>query len=132
MPAQPFLSPTLYQLAGAGLQLTYSTSGIDGRPHLHYQDSQHNQNFVGDQIRAVACDLGTLVSVTIQLTVDAGSTSFTVLIPRINLQSGETGQVSTDGILTVHRFAIVPAFNHGQLDHYTVSRLHGTARHVLF
>ena len=132
MAAQPYVSPTLYQLGGAGLHVTYTTSGIDGRPHLHYQDSQHNLNFVGDQIRSVPCDLGNLISVTIQLTVDSGSTSFSVLIPRVNLQTGETGHINTDGILTVHRFSIVPAFNHGQLDQYTVSRMHGTARHVLF
>lgn len=132
MTAQPYVQPTLYQLAGAGLQITYATSGIDGRPHLQYHDSQHNLNFVGDQIRSTACDLGTLVSVTLLLTVDSGSTSFSLLIPRVNLQSGEIGQVTTEGILTVHRFSVVPVFNHGQLDHYTVNRLHGTARHVLF
>lgn len=128
----PFVKPTLYQLAGSGLHVTYATSGIDGQPHFHYQDSLHNLNFTGNQIRAVECDAGTLVSVTIQLTVDSGSTSFSLLIPRINLNKGEIGQVRTDGITAVHRFSIVPTFMHGQLDTYTITALHGTAQQVFF
>lgn len=128
----PFVHPNLYQLAGKGLHVTYATSGIDGQPHVHYQDSLHNLNFTGNQIRTVESDAGTLVSVTIQLTVDAGSTSFTMLIPRINLNKGEIGHVRTDGITAVHRFSIVPGFMHGQLDNYTVTALHGTAQQVFF
>jgi len=130
--SSPFVKPTLYQLSGAGLHVTYATSGIDGQPHVHYQDSLHNLNFTGSQIRTVESDAGTLVSVTIQLTVDSGSTSFSLLIPRINLNKGEIGSVRTDGITTVHRFSIVPAFMHGQLDNYTVTALHGTAQQVFF
>jgi len=50
----------------------------------------------------------------------------------VNLHFGGIGQLRTEGIPTVHRFSVVPVFNPGQLDHYTVNRLHGTARHVLF
>jgi hypothetical protein len=128
----PYVTPNLFQLSGNGLHISYSTSGLDGQPHLHYQDSQHNLSFTGNQIRTVPCDLGELVSVTIQLTIDSGSSTFSVLIPRVNLRNGETGHVRTDGILTIHRFAIVPMLNHGQLDLYSVTPLHGTAQHVLF
>lgn len=127
-----FVAPNLFHLSGGGLQLTYATSGLDGKPHLHYQDSHHNLNYSGDQIRVVASDLGTLVSVTLQLTVDAGSTSFTALIPRVNLLNQNSAQIHTDGITATHRFSLVPALNLGQLDLYTVTRLQGTAQHVLF
>lgn len=128
----PFVSPNLFQLSGQGRHISYATSGLNGLPHLHYQDSQHNLSFSGDQIRTVATDLGTLVSVTIQLTPDAGSSTYSVLIPRMHLRNGETGQVRTEGILTLHRSSIIPALLHGQLDQYSVSALHGTAQHVLF
>jgi hypothetical protein len=130
--ATPYVTPTLYQLSGAGLHVTYATSGIDGQPHVHYQDSMHNENFKGNQIRVVECDVGTLVSVTIQMTVDSGSTTFSMLIPRINLNKGEIGTLKTDGITTVHRFSIVPTFMHGQIDHYSIAALHGTAQQVFF
>ena len=131
MPA-PFVSPNLYQLSGTAVHITYTTTGIDSKPHFHYQDSQHNLNFSGNDIRTVGCDLGVVVSVTIQLTIDSGSTSFSVLIPRINLNSGEIAHVRTDGILTIHRFSIIPALNHGQLDLYSVTPLRGTAQQVAF
>ena len=34
-------------------------------------------------------DVGTLVSVTTVMTVDTGSTSFSLLIPRVTLQNGQ-------------------------------------------
>ena len=130
--ATTFVAPNLFQLSGKTVHVNYSISGIDGKPHLHYQDSQHNLNISGNEIRTVSCDLGTVVSVTIQGSIDSGSTTFSVLIPRSNLNGGEIGHIRTDGVMTIHRFSIVPTLNHGQLDHYTVTPLHGTARSVVF
>ena len=67
--------PNLYQLSGKHLNITYSTSGIDGKPHFSYQDLQQTLNFTGDQIRSVETEIGTLVTVTIRMTVDTGGTS---------------------------------------------------------
>jgi hypothetical protein len=44
------------------------------------------RDFTGSEIGVVEVpDLGTLVSVTVLLTIDSGSTTFTVLLPRANL-----------------------------------------------
>jgi hypothetical protein len=75
---------------------------------------------------------GTVVSVAIFRTIDSGSTTFSVLIPRVNLSAGERIVISTEGITATHRFSVVLAFNHGQLDAYTVTPLHGTADIVAF
>ena len=130
--ATTFVSPNMYQLSGNNLHITYSTSGIDGKPHFNYQDAQQNLSFIGDDIRTAECDLGTVVSVTIQRTIDSGSTSFSVLIPRVNLFPKESVRIRTRGIVTIHRFSIVPAANHGQLDLYTVTKLHSTALDVIY
>ena len=128
-----FIQPNLYILSGGGIHVTYSTSGIDGKPHFSYQSAVISKTFSGDQIRvAHSDDLGTLVSVTIVLTVDSGSTSFTLLVPRVNINTGEALTITTEGITTHHRFSIVPAFLHGQLDTYSVRQLTGTAQHVVF
>jgi hypothetical protein len=116
--AAPFVSPNLFQLSGNTVHISYSTTGIDGKPHFHYQDSQHNLSFTGDEIRQVECDLGALVSVTIQRTIDSGSTSFSVLIPRINLDNRETGHIRTQGIKTLKQAGqsddlILSVFVHG-------------------
>ncbi len=132
MPNITFVSPNLYQLAGGGMHVLYTTSGIDGKPHFTYQDSTQVLNFSGDQIERVESELGSIVSVRTHLTVDAGSTTFSVLIPRVNLVAGHPTSISTEGITAVHRFSIVPIFNKGQLDTYTVTPLKGVAEHVVF
>ena len=48
-------------------------------------------------------EIGTLVSVTTQMTVDTGSTSFSVLIPAITLTGvGDHKSFTTEGIITTH------------------------------
>jgi hypothetical protein len=99
---------------------------------LYYNGPQGVKDFTGPQIRQVEVpDLGTLVSVTIVLTPDSGSTTFTLLLPRVNLPAPPAlpvaVPVTTEGITTAHHFSLAPAFNHGQQEFYTVTRLHGTA-----
>jgi hypothetical protein len=115
-------------LAGGGIQVRYFVAG----PNFHYQDTHRALDFTGQAIRVVEVpDVGTLVSVTIILTVDSGSTTFTVLLPRVNLPPPPAlpvaVPVATDGITTIHHFSVIPAFQHGQQDHYSVIPLLGIA-----
>jgi hypothetical protein len=73
-----------------------------------------------------------LVSVTLRMTVDSGSTSCSVFIPRMRIVPGTTAPVQTACIITLHRFSLIPQLQHGQLDTYTVVPMHGTAQHVVF
>ncbi|HEY6330281.1 MAG TPA: hypothetical protein VI756_13160 [Blastocatellia bacterium] len=120
-----FVQPNFWILSGGGIQVTYSTSG----PSLHYQDSIRSLNFSGSEIRVVDVpDLGTLVSVTIFLTVDTGSASFTLLLPTVNLAPtiGSSAPVSTEGISTSHHFSIFAGFDKNQQEFYGVTALTGT------
>jgi hypothetical protein len=128
----PNLSPNLYLLQGHQLHITYSTTGFDGNPHFTYQDARHTLNFVGKEIRTLDTEIGTLVSVTIVQTVDTGSTTFTLLVPKINLGSSKKASVKTEGITTIHRFSIIPIFNQGQTEIYSVIPLSGSAELVAF
>lgn len=138
MPGTDLVSPNLYQLSGSAgghaIHVTYSTSGFDGKPHFSYQDGTQGQSFAGNDIRVVEADVGHLVSVTIRRTVDTGSTSFSLLLPRTLLPAGpnQTTPIHTQGITTVHRFSILPGFNVGQDDLYSVVALSGTARFAVF
>jgi hypothetical protein len=123
-------APNLYQLSGKHLNITYSTSGIDGKPHFSYQDLQQTLSFTGDQIRSVETEIGTLVSVTIRMTIDTGGSTFSLLLPRVNIPGEQSVPIQTVGITTLHRFSILPI--NGQLDFYTVTRLHGSAARVFF
>ena len=126
------VAANMFTAAGGGLHVSYSTNGIDGKPHLSYQDPVRSLSFTGDEIRRVEGDLGAVVSVTIVRTVDSGSTSFSLLVPHVNVAPFGSVSISTEGITTHHAFSIVPALNRGQRDFYHVTPLHGTASNVTF
>lgn len=126
-----FIDPNKFQLSGLGLQIEYTTSGLDGKPILNYQNSDTNKAFFGKDIRIVNSELGTIVSVTIQASTNSGpSTTFSMLIPKVNIYANEIAQIKTQGIKTIHRPSNVPTLNHGQLDMYSAITLEGTAQYV--
>jgi hypothetical protein len=127
-----FIQPNHYVLSGGGISITYSTSGFDGKPHFSYHSSFISKTFTGDEIRVVQNDLGTLVSIAIMQTTDSGSTSFTLLVPRVNINPGESVNITTEGVTTHHRFSVVAALLHGQIDTYSIQQLNGSANHVIF
>jgi hypothetical protein len=97
---------------------------------LEYHDSNQPLTFSGDQIQTTESPIGTLVTVTTRMTVDTGSTTFTLFIPQIKLV-GQSANINTFGVTTIHRFSVVVP-NLGQTDLYTVTELLGTAELVAF
>ena len=81
-----------------------------------------------DEVRTVkADDLGMLVSVTIAETIDTGSTTFSLLVPEVELPEQQVSVfIRTEGITTVHR-VFVGLLGHPQAETYTVTELDGTA-----
>lgn len=130
--SQAATPPNLYELNGTNLHISYSTTGIDGKPHFSYQNASRTLSFSGDQIRKVKTEIGTLVTVTLTLTVDNGSTAFSILLPNVNLDSTKQAAITTDGIITKHKFSPIPSFNKGQVDNYTFYKLTGKASFVYF
>ena len=126
-------APNAYHLHAKHLSISYSTTGFAGKPSFEYHDVQQTLIFTEDQIRTVTSDIGTLVTVTIRRTVDSGSTSFTLLVPNVNVTGPHLQvHITTEGITTLHRFSIVPALNQGQTEFYTVTKLTGTAEILEF
>jgi hypothetical protein len=123
--------PTLYELSGHGIQVTYTTSSIQGKLLFNYHDTVQAKSFSGDQIQTVDTILGKLVTVFLVQTPDSGSTTFTLLVPNVNLPPSRVATVVTEGITTLHKFTIVGP-PQGQTEFYTVHRLHGVARFVEF
>jgi hypothetical protein len=126
------VAPNLYQLSGHHLHVTYSPSGIAGKPTMTYQDSHQSKSFKGDEVRTVECDVGTLVSVTLRMTPDVGSTTLSMVIPRMRISPVSVAAVHTECITTVHSTPFAPQAVQGQLDTYTVTTLQGTAQAVAF
>jgi hypothetical protein len=85
-------------------KVDYETSSFFGQPVLNLtQSSGPTRHFAGSQIRTVNTEIGTLVSVTTHLTIDTGSTSFSVLIPAISLAAvSDHKEFTTEAIITSH------------------------------
>jgi hypothetical protein len=85
-------------------KVDYETTSFIGPPILNLTQAPGPiRHFSGSQIRVVNTEVGTLVSVTTHMTVDTGSTSFSVLIPAISLSSASDHKTfSTEAIVTAH------------------------------
>ena len=126
--------PNQYHVQGGGISVSYYPDGFGppvlGRGSLLfvYQDAHWSQSFFSDQVRTVKVDdLGTVVSVTLVETVDTGSTTFSLLVPDVQLPEQQTSVfIRTEGITTVHRVFVALA-GHPQSETYTVTALDGTA-----
>jgi hypothetical protein len=138
-PAAP-VQPNHFELSGAhhygggGIHVSYTThSGPStpefpqGPPRFSYHDASQSRSFSGNEIQIVDTEAAQIVSVVLHLTPDSGSTTFSLLVPRVNLPAGQPTHISTDGITAIHRFSIAPGLLQGQLDHYSVTPLTGTA-----
>jgi hypothetical protein len=124
--------PNLYHLSGHHLHVTYSTTSIDGQPTMTYQDEHQGKTLRGDEIRVMECDLGTLVSATVHMTPDMGSTSVSLFIPRMQIIQGTSAAVRSYCVTTLHSFSIAPQLSRGQLDTYSLTDLQGTAQFVMY
>jgi len=142
MASPSLVQPNLYQLSGGHhhgghIHVSYLThSGPatpqfpQGPPHFTYHDASLSLSFSGSDVEVVETQLGQIVTVRIRLTVDAGSTTFSVLVPRVNLVPGQPAPVHTEGITAIHRLSLAPGLNHGQQDQYSITPLQGTASDV--
>ena len=85
-------------------KVDYETTSFIGQPVLNLtQSPAPTRHFAGSQIRRLNTEIGTLVTVTTAMTVDTGSTSFSVLIPAITLTAtSDQKAFSTDAIVTHH------------------------------
>jgi hypothetical protein len=124
-------APDRYDLSGYGITVSYIPSDLDGQPTFTYEDDQRALTFRGHEIRRVEVpDLGTVVSVTLVMSVDSGSTTFSVLLPRVigvPHQYAASVSLKTEGISAIHTLFSDPTPTQGQGDIYTVTRLRGVA-----
>jgi hypothetical protein len=103
--------------------------GSSRNHRVTYHDRITSKEFLGAAVQVVPTNIGRLVTVILRQTIDAGSTSFSFLVPRVNLlvDGSPRAPIETEGITTTHRLSPVHALNRGQRDVYTVIPLVGTA-----
>jgi hypothetical protein len=101
------IKPNRYvlQSSDGNTKVDYETSSFIGQPALNLTQGPGGpiRHFTGSQIRTRNTEIGSLVTVTTQLTVDTGSTSFSVLIPAISLTATSDHKTfATEAIVTSH------------------------------
>jgi|SRR5579872_4004783 len=105
----PNIQPNRFVLQSSDgkTKVDYETSNFIGQATLNLAQGPSPtvpiRHFAGSQIRTRNTEIGTLVSVTTQVTIDTGSTSFSILIPAISLTSiSEHKTFATEAIVTSH------------------------------
>ncbi|HZQ51378.1 MAG TPA: hypothetical protein VFB14_04225 [Bryobacteraceae bacterium] len=103
------MQPNRYVLESSDqkTKVDYQTSGFTGQASLNLTQGPSPigpiRHFAGSQIRTICTEIGTLVSVTTEISVDTGSTSFSVLIPAVSLTAiSDHETFATEGIVTSH------------------------------
>ena len=76
-------APNLYELRRGATCITYSASGIDGKPRLHFEDGERQLDFVGDQLAAEESEIGRLVTVELSFVPDGETRILSVLLPEV-------------------------------------------------
>jgi len=110
-----------FDLTGGDVHVVYHQ--VDGVPVFVYQDASRSTTFSGNAIYTETGPAGTMISVVLVQSVDAGYDSFTVLVPRVQVTNASM-PVQTQGITIHHELSIAPVL--GQLDWYTFTALEGT------
>jgi hypothetical protein len=125
------LAPNVYSLQGSGITVGYGT-GVASGFGFFYQDSHQTLRFQGNEIRTLATEIGTLVTVTLNLTLEIGSVTFTLVVPSVVLD-GKTEfkpvPITTVGVVTSHRLLFFPGSSM-QTESYTPVVLTGTAEFI--
>jgi hypothetical protein len=128
--AQQTQSPNQFHLHGGHLSVSYFPGGFGpvtdaGPTVLTYQDAHRALSFRRDDVKVVdAGGLGTVVTVVVVPDRDQGSTTFSLVVPRVAVPDGHTVAIHTEAITAMHKGFIILT---GQDQTYTVTALRGTA-----
>jgi hypothetical protein len=103
------IQPNRYVLQSSDgiTKVDYETSNLLGQPTLNLTQGPSPtvpiRHFAGSQIRARRTEIGTLITVTTNMSVDQGSTSLSILIPAITLNAISDHQTfAAEAIVTSH------------------------------
>jgi len=124
------VQPNEYTLTGGNITFTYVKHNFLGLPFVSYSDGAQNKTFYGTAVRVLDTGFGTLVTVTTHMTIDAGGSEFSVLLPYIELENTtKTQTFSTDGINTHFKGMTPPPT--GVRDTYEFIPMTGIARFIV-
>jgi len=122
--------PTLFELTGDHVHISYSTTSFIGGPQLFYQNLEQHYTFHREEVRTQESELGTLISVSLKKPVDAAATILTLVLPDIQLDGYKPSSFKTLAII-VQCLNVLPQRG-GARQTYEVLNLQGRGRFVVF
>jgi hypothetical protein len=128
---QELQTANLFELSSRGIQVTYSTTSITGKPLFSYRDAFISKQFQGDEILLEESRIGQLVTVVLEQVPDLKTVTFTLILPTVKKLPSSTGTaVEVPGIMaTAHTSIIGPGL--GPSITYRQVMLSGTAQFVV-
>jgi hypothetical protein len=88
-----------YLLSGSGIQVDYTIGGNPSFTALTFTEGGTTKTFTPAQITTDQTGLGTLVSVALVQTIDAGGTRFGFFLPDVQVTLGHSVPVTTIGVI---------------------------------
>ncbi|MBT4521985.1 MAG: carboxypeptidase regulatory-like domain-containing protein [Halieaceae bacterium] len=124
--------PNHYVFAGKNVSVEYTTSSIDDTPQLHYRRGSNGvRTFSGDEIRATKTEVGQLVTLSLRQIPDLKTTTFTLLIPAVNVNEQGPVLFETTAFITNHHTTIAgPALVDGPIQTHFMQSLLAQASQV--
>jgi hypothetical protein len=118
-----------FTLKGYGVEVDYTIGANPAFPALNYKDATISKSFLPSAIHTDSTDLGNLVTVALEVTIDAGGTTFSVFLPTFDVPRGKAVEFETIGIYKEVRGPVVlPA---QQTVTWRTIPMHGIAETVL-
>ena len=125
------VEPNTYEFGGDGTQITYSTTGSDGKPTFSYSGPKGEHSFSGDEIQTLDSALGTEVTVTLEDVADLHVITLTLLVPEMWIAPHAGQEVRTMAIVTTKEEPITaPVGLPAAREQYGVIALDGEGRLV--
>ena len=78
-----------FTLKGYGVEVEYTIGANPAFPALNYKDATISKSFLPSAIQTDSTDLGNLVTVALEVTIDAGGTTFSVFLPTFDVPRGK-------------------------------------------
>ena len=118
-----------FTLKGRDLEITCTIGANPSFPTLNYRYGAVAKSFAPQQIHIDETMLGQLITVTLQLTVDTGATTFSLCLPTLDVPLSDSIDFTTIGIYKEARGPmLVPK---RQITEWRSVHLYGIAQTVL-
>jgi hypothetical protein len=118
-----------FTLSGHQVDVSYTIGANPSFPALTYRDETISKDFLPNAIHTDPTDLGNLVTVALEVTIDSGGTTFSVFLPTFDVPLGQSVEFKTIGIYKeVRGPVILPA---QQRVTWRTIQMYGTAETVI-